>query len=251
MTIQSLPRSCLNVIDNYWRLKAAEGVFVRCPYFRNPQSGREKWGLTVYGGKGSPQDIETELRIIEKLENADFSRMRADEIRDIMKKRKLGIECSGFIAQVLDAYTRKRCAKPLHRLINFNRTGIGWLFCKMRPYTHIDVETLVNQGNAQEIYNIQKIIPGDLIRFNTQIDHAAIITTVERDDSDLIKKIFYAHSVLEDKREGIKNGTIDFVNPDADLLSQKWQEEPNTGNTIDQRGVPKIYRLHILNCKNM
>ena len=110
--INSLPKSAQNVIDAYWNLKVSEGKHVRCPYFRNPRSGRDRWGLTAYSGKGSPQEIEDELRIIEKLENVDFSGMQESEIRDIMRKRKLGIECSGFIVRVLDAWTKEFYKKP-------------------------------------------------------------------------------------------------------------------------------------------
>jgi len=243
----SLPQSALNVIEAYFHLKAAENKYVRCPYFRNPKSGRGRWGLAVYVGKGSPQDIEDELRIIEKLEGADFSKMREDAIRDIMKKRKLGVECSGFITRVLDAYMREKYKKPLHRLIKFNNKGLGWLFCRMRPYTHIDVETLTCPSNARPVDNVQEIKPGNLIRFNTEIDHALIVTGIERDNVDNLKKIFYAHSVLEENREGIKKGVIDFISSNASLLAQKWQEEPGTGHTINQRGEPKVYRLNVLN----
>lgn len=245
--IKSLPKTALQVIEAYFNLKAAENKYVRCPYFRNPLSGRERWGLAVYAGKGSPIEIEEELKIIEKLEDANFSKMHEDEIRDIMKKRKLGVECSGFITNVLDAWTRGLYRKPMHRFIHFKRNGLGWLFCKMRPYTHIDVETLVHRENAREINNINEIMPGDLIRFNSEIDHAVLVTGIEREENGVLKKAHYAQSVLEESREGVKRGHIEFVNlASCDLLSQSWREEPETGHTIVEKGTPKIYRLHIL-----
>ena len=246
MTIHSLPQSALDVIDGYFKLKAAKNTFVRCPYFRNPRSGRERWGLTAYSGKGSPRDIEEELRVIEKLEDADFSKMQESEIRDIMKKRKLGIECSGFIAQVLDAWARELYKKPLYALIGFNKRGLGWIYSKLRPYTHIDVETLVCPRNAREIDNIQDICPGDVIRFNTTIDHAVLVTAIEDDGGAALKKIHYAQSVLEDNREGVKRGAIEFETPATrNLCEQRWREEPETGHTINEKGEPKIYRLFI------
>ena len=209
--INSLPQSAQSVIDAYWKLKAAENVYVRCPYFRNPRSGRDRWGLTAYSGKGSPQEIEDELRIIEKLENVDFSGMQESEIRDIMRKRKLGIECSGFIVRVLDAWTKEFYKKPVYSLLNFKKSGLGWLYSKLRPFTHVDVETLVLPKNAREVEDMQSIAPGDIIRFNTTIDHAIIVTATERDDSSVLRKIHYAHSVLEDSGEGVKSGFIEVV----------------------------------------
>jgi len=246
MVTQSLPQSALGVIENYWKLKAADNKYIRCPYFRNPISGRDKWKLTVYSGKGSPQEIETELKILEKLENKDFSTMQESEIRDIMKKRKLGVECSGFIARVLDEWTRDLHKKPLRSLIYFNTKGLDALFSKMRPYTHINVATFIHKRNAKEIKDVGSIAPGDIIIFDGSIDHAAIITKTERGALGKLERVYYAHSVLESSGEGVKRGTLKFINADGDLMSQAWSEEPETGHTIKERGEPHIYRLHIL-----
>lgn len=246
MITHSLPQSALDVIDAYWKLKAAENMYVRCPYFRNPRSYRERWGLTAYSGKGSPREIEEELRVIEKLEDADFSKMQESEIRDIMKKRKLGIECSGFITRVLDAWAQELYKKPIYTLIGFNKRSLGWIYSKLRPYTHIDVETLVHPRNAREINDIQDIRPGDVIRFNTTIDHAILVTALKGDGEIATKKIHYAQSVLEENREGVKKGVIEFMTPTArNLREQRWREEPETGHTINEKGEPKIYRLFV------
>ncbi|MBI1888841.1 MAG: hypothetical protein HYS15_02825 [Candidatus Spechtbacteria bacterium] len=245
--IQSLPQSAANVIDAYWKLKAAENTYVRCPYFRNPRSGRERWGLAAYSGKGSPEEIEVELKIIEKLERKDFSKMRDTEIRDIMKKRKLGIECSGFIARVLDGWTRDFYKKPVYRLLKFERSGLGFIFCKLRPYTHLDVPTLVHAKNAKEIFNFRDIMPGDILRFNSIVDHAILVTCTERDAANNLQKICYAQSVLEETREGVKYGIIDIIHTNSNRLAdQRWREEPETGHTIQEKGEPKIFRLFII-----
>lgn len=252
MPIYELPKPCLDVIDNYFKLKVAEEKYVRCPYFRNPLSGKERWGLTAYLGKGSPREIEEELRIVEKLEYKKFFQMKEDDIRNVMKKRKLGIECSGFITRVLDAWAREFYRKPIYSLVKFHRRGIAWIFAKLRPYTHIDIETLAHELNSRELKDIHQIMPGDLIRFNTNIDHAVLVSKVENEDGKICK-VYYAQSVLEDieTREGVKIGIINFVNPEInDLLKQEWQEFPETGHTIKDKGEPQIYRLHILTSMN-
>lgn len=246
-----LPPPALNVIDRYWHLRAGENTSVRCPYFRNPRGGRERWGLTAYSGKGSPKEIEDELQIIEKLEGVVFSKMQESQIRDIMRKRKLGVECSGFITRILDAWTRDTYGKPIYSVIKFNASGLGWIYSKLRPYTHINVGTLADPRNAREIQNFNEIMPGDFIRFNTSIDHAVLVTSVERGDNHEAQKIHYTHSVLEENGEGVKNGTIKILNPtENNLISQKWSEEPETGHVISEKGTPKIYRLFIFDSFN-
>jgi len=64
------------VVHEYEYLKVKEGKTVRCPYFRNPRSGKDRWGLNAFSGKGSPEEIEYEMPMIEKLERKDFLKMR-------------------------------------------------------------------------------------------------------------------------------------------------------------------------------
>lgn len=247
MLLYKLPKSATNIIDNYLKLKAAEDGYVRCPYFKNPKSGKEKWGLDAYSGKGSPKDIEAELRIIEKLEGKDFAKLSENEIREIMKKRKLGIECSGFITRVLDGLTRDVYKKPVYSFIKYDKSGIPLLFAKMRPYSHINVLTLINPLNSRKIKQPREVLPGDIIEFNSSVDHAIIITSVEKDDSERIVRAAYAHSILEEFKEGVKTGLINFQNSDTTKLNfQKWEEWPNTGNVIINKGNPSIYRLYFL-----
>lgn len=245
MSTHSLPKSTLRIIDHYRNLKAAEGKYIRCPYFRNPLSGRDKWGLTAYSGKGSAREIEDELKIVEKLEGVIFAQMRKSKIRDIMVKRRLGIECSGFIARVLDAYCEELYKKSFPRLINFNLPGLNRIFFLLRPYTHIDVSTILNPINASEIEDIEKLMPGDIMRFKDGIDHAALITKTERDENSNLKKINYAHSVREGISGGIKLGTVEFTSSFQDLRGQKWSEKPENGHSLIEKGNPRLYRLKI------
>jgi len=246
MIEHSLPKEALDVVEAYWDLKVNENKSVRCPYFRNPTNGKYKWGLTAYSGKGSSKEIEEELKIIEKLEGRNFSQMQESEIRDIMKKRKLGIECSGFIIRILDGAIREFYKKPIYSLLKFNAGALGRLFSRMRPYTHIDVATLVHPDNARPLDNVNDIMPGDILRFNSKVDHIIIVTATKRSEDFHLKNIEYVHSILENSNEGIKKGKIDFINPDKDLLHQEWSEEPYTGRTISDSGMPKIYRLFVI-----
>lgn len=246
MIKHSLSKPALDVIDAYWNLKVAENKYVRCPYFRNPRNGRERWGLNAYSGKGSPGEIEDEIKIIEKLEGADFSQMQESAIRAIMKKRKLGVECSAFITRVLDAGFRESCKKPIYSLIKLRTSGLGLLFGLLRPYAHIDIATLVHADNARDISDARDVIPGDILRFNSAIDHAALVTLTERDENSNIKKMHYAHAVLEGVNGGLKKGIVDIIDPNKGLLLQKWAEEPDTGNIVIQKGEPHIYRLHTI-----
>lgn len=244
-----LPQQSLDTIDAYWNIRINENKCIRCPYFRNPTSGRIKWALTAYSGKGSPEEIEDELKIVEKLEGCDFSRMREYQIRAIMGKRKLGIECSGFITRVLDAGLQNLYGKSIFKLIKFKTSGFGRLTNLMRPYTHLDVATLVSSSNSRELRDFQEIMPGDIMRFNSNTDHAILVTSTERDDAGILVRVFYVHSVFEGTSEGVKKGLIKFINRKGNLLSQSWSEEPETGHIVAEEGIPRIYRLYVMENK--
>ncbi|MBI2462663.1 MAG: hypothetical protein HYV65_00225 [Candidatus Spechtbacteria bacterium] len=235
-TIVSIPQPALDVIERYKHLNIGDNRAVRCPYYRNPRSGKERWGLNAFSGKGSPQEIEDELKIIERLEHKNFSSMEEDEVRDIMRKRRLGVECSGFIAHIFDAWTRQSKSKRVYEVLQFPQSG---LFAKiaiyLRPFTHIGVATLTDLQNARELKNWQELQPGDLIRFVAEVDHAILVIKTERDNNDKLISVEYAQSVREETGEGIKEGKITITNESLPLVEQHWEEWPNTSRTINQQ----------------
>ena len=224
----TIPESAKKIIERYKALRVSKERTVRCPYYRNPRSGKGRWGLNAFSGKGSPKEIEEELRIIEKLEGRNFADLTDEEIRDVMRKRHLGVECSGFLAHVFDAWVRETRGKRIYQVLAFPyipfwKKIVVWL----RPFTHIDITTLTDPRNAQEFSDWSEVRAGDLIRFNTDIDHAIIVTRVSGD------RVEYAHSILEGSGIGIKEGVIE---------AGVWKETPDTGTTIRNRATePKLY----------
>lgn len=248
----SIPAAAQHVIEHYQHLKAAEGRTVRCPYYRNPRSGRERWGLNAFSGKGSPKEIEDELQMIEKLEEKNFASLPEEEIRDIMRKRHLGVECSGFLSHIFDAWLQDRKGQRIFRVLRFPSQNL-WsnIAAFLRPFTHIDIETLVHPNNATEYSDWKEIRAGDLIRLRhsgefldptVEIDHALLVTTVEKDAQGNPVRIRYAQSVRERIGEGIKEGLITITDLDLPLKQQQWQEFPETGRTInEERGLLSLH----------
>ena len=256
--LTELPSAAKAVLNRYKNLRIGDKT-IRCPYYRNPRSGRERWGLNAYSGKGSPDEIEQELRIIEKLEGKEFDKLPEEIIRDIMQKRHLGVECSGFLAHILDAWTNETRGKRIYQLLEFPAKSLfGKIAVRLRPFTHIDVATLTTPQNATEFFDWKEMRVGDLIRFRTpldpnillaegQIDHAVLITGVDRNEEKIPRAIHYAQSVREKRGEGIKEGTISITDPTALLEFQIWKETPETGLTINLLSAPpKFYHLNFL-----
>lgn len=243
--VLSLPQTALEVIHHYQKLEAAPGVFVRCPYYRSPGTGERRWGLVVFSGKGSPQDIEEELRMVERLEGVQFVSMSEDKIVSVMRKRRLGVDCSGFLTHVLDAWTMQEHRRHIWSFLKpqfgfFN--AVYWLF---RPLTHMSVRVFASPRNAIELSSFQDVRPGDLMAFFGEIDHIAVVTHTYYDRGTL-KRFDYAHSTLENGTGFVKEGSVECVSDVSDLSLCRWREEPDTGRIIiEGRAVPHFYRLII------
>lgn len=251
LSTEHIPASARDAINHYEHLRVSEGKTVRCPYYRNPRNGTHRWGLNAFSGKGSAREIEEELKIIQKLEGKDFSALSEEGIRDIMKKRKLGVECSGFVSHVLDAWIWEAKRKHIFQALRFPARGIlGMLASALRPFTHIDVATLIAPRNAKEFFSLQEFRPGDFIYFHNEIDHIVLVTGIARfpteqadHDKNFIQQIFYAHSVREDSGEGIKEGVVTVRDGQKSILEQDWQEVPETGRAIGKRDHQAVVRF--------
>ena len=247
-TTSEIPQSAFRMIDRYEHIEVAPGVSLRCPYYRNPKSGRRRWGLMACAGKGSPSEIEEELLIIEKLENISFSEFPQEKVHEVMRKYRIGIDCSGFIVHVLNAWVLQKTGKPLWSFLAYHGEGfIKKIFWFLRPLSHISVRTLVSSENAVPLEDWRRIEPGDLMVFLGDIDHAALITRVHKDEEDVCVGIEYAHSALENGDGIVKNGSVMYKNPSPGPESQEWKENPDTGHLIyENRSAPLFFRLKII-----
>lgn len=247
MEILELPRVCFRVIDGYARIRVHGEKTVRCPYYRNPANGRNRWGLIVFSGKGSPEEIEEEMKIIEKLEGKDFSTLPENEIIRIMRKRGLGVDCSGFIARVLNPFFEEKLKRPIWKSLRVTqRPFIKKFFYFLRPFTHINIRLLADKKNAVPVKDINELRPGDLMIFINEIDHGAIVTRVEKEEGS-VAAFNYAHSALENGNGFVKTGRVEMRHPGKHILEQEWHEEPDTGRIIiEGRKEPKFYRLRAL-----
>ncbi len=240
--VDTMPQVGIDVIRGYEHLQVAPNVFVRCPYYRNPSSGVKKWGLSVFSGKGSPQDIEEELKIIEKLEGVTFGVMSPEDVEFVMRKYRLGVDCAGFIAHVMDAWMKESTGRPLVRHLVPYGGFLQRIFWRFRPFTHMSVRALISEANSFPS-TLSEVLPGDLMVFLGEIDHAAIVVSVKREEGRPIE-VSYAHSAYEKGDGKIKTGVFTVENTSQGSVIAKIKEYPDTGVCIThERSEPLWYRL--------
>ncbi|MCA9385563.1 hypothetical protein KC717_02860 [Candidatus Dojkabacteria bacterium] len=231
--IRRIPEKLQLEIDKYFSLDM-HGTNVVCPYYINPKSTRGN--LRVMAGKGAPEEIELETRIWAKVKGFDIVNASAEEIREFMLQMKIGVDCSGFVAQILNNYMTKMGYGPLRLYLSFdNNSLIARLRRFLRPLENIGANILTSDLNADHIDDLNEIRPGDLIRAKgnqRNAHHVGIITEVEYDEeSQSVRKFTYANSHrFYENQNGMRYGEVVLDNPGKELKDQTWTDTLNGRN---------------------
>jgi len=249
--------------DNVWATVKAYnnlqlgGKNVPTPYFIN--SDDERGGLRVLVGKGSPEEIEHEVKVWAQLKGFDLNKASIAEIREFMIQHKIGVDCSGYLVHVLNRWMKQNMHKRLIECLKFkSNSPLTWVKRRLRSAENIGANTLTNEDNTKRI-EINDVRPGDLIRLKglrKNAHHIAMVSEVDGDfvgeDKKFIVKSFkyiHSHRNYEDKH-GVRSGEVVITNPGGELKDQDWREEQNGKNWVYE-GLLKEYNdngLRRLNC---
>lgn len=243
-----LSTTAQKILNEYFSLPFPGVTNVRCPYFNNARL-RQRAQLRVLVGKGVPKDIVEEAQIISlQYHEGLFDKMgtcclhgekgcenASDEVRKFLIDHNLGIECSGFVTQVLRAHfkeeknidiARKFYKVPAHNFFRF-------LISKLRPIENISVRTYVDDRNTTTVDSIKDLQAGDVIvllgiKTDKGRNHILLVT----DNTN--GKIKYAHARAwhsEGKYgHGVAVGEINIVKQAGGLVEQNWIELGKNGN---------------------
>ncbi len=191
-------------------------------------------------GKGTPDEIVVEARIWEKLKGLDFNKMNKNEIREFLIQKGIGIDCSGFVTQVLDRLHREEMGRHIWSKLKIYQKGFfAWLRYFLRPVENLGANTITGDLNAYPI-EINDVKPGDVIRSKwkkANSHHIQLITKVERDDNNNVTLIEYTHSTPYYKEHnGVKVGQIKITDSKKPLQDQEWLEKDENGVNFSYEG---------------
>jgi len=229
---KSLPRRVSNFVNSYFNLPLG-GKKVACPYFINIRKMRQRMGLRVLIGKGTPEEIIQETLIYEKLRGANFFDMTEDEIRDFMVKRHIGIDCSGFIVHVLNRWLKTLNKKRLWKYIKFPKQSLYRRIARLlRPVENISVTTLTNSENTKHIRNLNNLRCGDLIRLKgLKGGHHVMMISKLIKEKGIVKSFKYIHATRWYKdKHGVREGEVIVKDVNSPLYKQKWMDSLNGKN---------------------
>lgn len=233
--ILELPQPAKDAIRSYMELQL-DGKLVQCPYFINSKRRKD---LRAMVGKGTSEEIIMEAKIWEKLKGIDFETMSPSEIKDFLKSRGLGIDCSGFVVHVLDAWYKNETGKHIWSKLKLMQSGIlSWLRYKLRPVENLGANTLTSDVNSESI-NINDVKPGDVIRSKWKkvgTHHIQLVSKVEIEDGK-VTLIEYTHATpYYGETSGVRVGQIRIIDPSKPLYDQEWLEKDEHGVNFSYEG---------------
>jgi hypothetical protein len=236
-SVVTLPESAQKIVSSYQQCTLAGKTFP-VPYFMNEKG---KKGLRVSVGKGTAQEIITETIRLAKKYGFDLSSATPSTIRSFMIAKEIGIDCSGFVAWILDVLVQKKLHKRLWQVLDFSMLPLrAQLKRHIRPIENISVRVLTNEKNSRTIPNLTMIKVGDMVRmFNGH--HILLISEVTYNNQDKAVSFRYVNSTeYKDRKYGIHEGSVRITKPTKYLVDQKWDSGKEKHNFIFET-IKKYY----------
>ncbi|MFB6181955.1 MAG: NlpC/P60 family protein [Candidatus Magasanikbacteria bacterium] len=181
------------------------------------------WGL----GKSTPEELEEYGEKLVDLYDLDQSNLTKRGLRKLMGLHGIGVDCSGFVYQVLDyAFSQVGKENKFIQSLKWESDKIG--------VTRADVD-LFNQSSRE--IDLSQIQPGDLVIINKEEDkHCGVVFQKE-------EQTYIAHSSLFVEPSGVSYFKLNIKNshPSFDIkidLDKEWSE-------LYRQGALKFKRLDI------
>ncbi len=229
---KKLPNEVQIFIDKYFKLPL-NGKNVPCPYYINIKKIKQRMGLRVLIGKGTPEEIIQESLIYEKLRGVDFSQMTVNEIKEFLIKRHIGIDCSGFVTHILDKWLIINGKKHIWKYLKWPKQNLYRIIARnFRPVENITAEMLTSDLNTIQIKNINNIKCGDLIRSRTPRrsnnlkygNHVILISEINKTNGK-VNSFEYVHSTCKyEDKHGVRRGKVIITKFNEPIYKQKWTD---------------------------
>ncbi len=204
MARSSLKKHCQDFLDF-----SLEGKKVSIPYWSNKLKDGKIIVEGRFGGKGTLAQIKKATKEAAKKEKLDLKKLTSQEIFYLMKRNKIGIDCSGLVYQLLSLWSKEEKGLNLDKILIGSQGKKG--------VRRIGVKQLTDPQNSISI-QLKDLKPGDLIVVD-QEKHVLLVLDVKG------KEITYIHSSQKTKERGVHLGTLKIISPNKDLSQQEWSDK--------------------------
>ncbi len=205
------------IVEKYFHIKFGPYV-LPCPYYMNKTARR--FLPPVLAGKGTPTEIERELNKHFR-KNGHLLKDEMDALNAI-KLLNIGVDCSGFVVNVLNLGANIKYTNLYTRLKAL-----------LRPRNNISADLLTGNLNSNPI-RPSEVRPGDLIRRGKH--HVMLVEWVDG------RKFGYVSSSTR-PLWGVQRGEIEITDPERPLEEQIWSVSDDLGlykRAGEDRGLRRL-----------
>lgn len=226
----SLSPTAQNLINDYLNLPFKNKTGVKCPYFNNARL-KQRGQLRSLIGKGTPQEIVEEAKISAKQYGIDLKNLNNEELTKFLVEHNLGIECSGFVTNVLQKhFLEKYNLNLIKKIFIPTKNWLRKMVVCLRKIENIDVKVLADQKNSSLISDWKKTQAGDIIILLEIEPHKRNHIILITENKDGVIKYVHARCWSSEGRynHGVQIGKIVIIDKEAEILKQQWLEKDKT-----------------------
>jgi hypothetical protein len=236
-----LPKSAQDLFDHYINLNI-QGLKVVCPYHINTGLRGKSRALV---GKGKPEEIEAAAeKYLAQFQM--FAEGDTERLARYLMACGLGVDCSGFVAWMLNCITLDKLNKPLQNCLTFPSIKRS-VVSKLRPFENISANLLTSTTNSIKITDINKVRPGDMIRM-IHGGHVIIVSEVGLNKENGLVYFKYMQSTVGyGNRKGVEEDKVIITKSGGYLLDQKWPERSVYADLMKSGDDARLVRLKALN----
>jgi hypothetical protein len=201
------------------------------PYWSNKLKNGKILVEGAFGGKGTPSQIKKAAQKSARQEKLDLNKLTQKELIFLLKRNKIGLDCSGLVYQLLDFIAQQKKKKKLDRVLLGSQ--------KKKGIRRVGVKEFCHPQNSFPI-PLDQVQTGDFIVLD-QKRHILLVLDKKAN------KINYIHSSQKTKKNGVHLGTLTITKPDRGLKDQKWSDQLKNGLPYNQiiHSKDGSYRLKI------
>jgi len=148
---------------------SVNGVKVAIPYVLV----KARWRFGKSSGKGRPEEIRAELCRLAERQSIVLEKLSPLEITRLMRENKIGIECSGFVYQVLASWLKKTKNMNLGECLLRLPGVVGRVERRLYGFKRvrrISADTLTNDLNTIRINTVGEIKIGAFLVITNLFD---------------------------------------------------------------------------------
>lgn len=197
------------------------GLTIHCPYWMNKIKNGKVVIRGFLNGKGDAISLGEELiQVIGRESQIDQRKLTTLSIRKLARRNRIGIDCSGFVYRILDAFVH-------FGYMNVSYTSLDQIFSG--GITKTSARRLTSKEFSIPVEKVSDIQSGDMIRLKGG-KHVALVV------KKTPQTITYAHSShLMTKIKGVHVAKITITSGDKPIQFQHWLEKTSRSENFGKK----------------